>query len=55
MNVGASATDLVFNTVTFFTKKMKIFCIEFLKNNVENVGDFLALRILFKNVVKVLP
>lgn len=51
--MGAPVTDLVLNTVTFFTKKMKILCVEVLKYNVEN-SDLLALMILFKNVVKVL-
>lgn len=45
--MGVSVTDLVFNTRvrTFFTKKMKIFCAEVLKYNVENLGDLLALMI----------
>lgn len=43
--MGASVIDLVFNTLTFFTKKMKIFCVEVLKYNVENLGDLLALMI----------
>lgn len=53
--MGAPVTDLVLNTVTVFTKKIKILCIEVLKYNIELLGDLLALMILFKYVVKGLP